>query len=75
MCHIGEWLGDTGTLAFSAALLSGFELTHRLPLPNWSDTAHELTIWERTRKSGKNAGKRRQVEKVPKVLLSARDRD
>ena len=58
MCVVGEWAGDTGDAAFTAALLAGFALAQRVPLPNWSDTAHELTVWER--KSGLTAGPGKQ---------------
>ena len=48
VCHIGEAPGgDTGGAAFYGALRARFRLAQRLPLPNWSDTAHELTVWER----------------------------
>ena len=48
VCHIGEAPGgDTGSAVFYGALRALFSLAQRLPLPNWSDTAHELTIWER----------------------------
>jgi hypothetical protein len=50
VCVIGEAPGgDTGSRAFARALAAGFRLVQRLPLPNWSDTAHDLTIWERRR--------------------------
>ncbi len=50
MCVVGEAPGgDTGSLAFAGALAAGFRLVQRLPLPNWSDTAHDLTIWDRRR--------------------------
>lgn len=45
--HVGEWLGDTGSAAFEASLAEGWELTRRLPLPCWGDTAEDLTIWRR----------------------------
>jgi hypothetical protein len=44
---VSEWDGDTGTPAFTAELLRGWRLLEALPLPNWTDTAHDLTIWER----------------------------
>ncbi len=47
MCVVGEWDGDTAEPAFTAQLLAGFRLIDRCPLPNWTDTAHELTVWER----------------------------
>jgi len=47
VCVVGEAPGgDTGSLAFAGALAAGFRLVQRLPLPNWSDTAHDLTIWD-----------------------------
>ncbi len=47
MCFVGEWYGDTGDAAFMLQLQSDYQLKHRIALPNWSDTAHELTIWQR----------------------------
>ncbi len=47
MCVVGEWDGDTAEPGFTAHLLAGFRLRDRCALPNWSDTAHELTVWER----------------------------
>ena len=47
MCVVGEWDGDTAEPSFTAQLLAGFRLVDRCALPNWSDTAHELTVWER----------------------------
>ncbi|KAK9904746.1 hypothetical protein WJX75_001738 [Coccomyxa subellipsoidea] len=47
VCVVGEWLGDTGDESFAAALLADWTLIRRVPLPNWTDTAHELTIWQR----------------------------
>lgn len=48
VCYIGEAPGgDTGGATFHGALRARFRLAQRLPLPNWSDTAHELTVWER----------------------------
>eukprot|EP00892_Ulva_mutabilis_P004997 jgi/Ulvmu1/286/UM001_0290.1 len=44
---VGEWDGDTGTHDFSEVLLMGWTLQEAIPLPNWSDTAHDLTIWRR----------------------------
>ncbi len=51
MCFVGEWHGDTGDAAFMLQLQSDYQLERRIALPNWSDTAHELTIWQ-TRVSG-----------------------
>ena len=47
ICVVGEWHGDTAEPSFFAALESAFALAQRVPLPNWTDSAHELTIWER----------------------------
>ena len=47
VCVVGEWDGDTAEPNFTAQLLAGFRLADRCALPNWSDTAHELTVWER----------------------------
>ncbi|EER03117.1 hypothetical protein Pmar_PMAR023229 [Perkinsus marinus ATCC 50983] len=45
--HIGEWFGDTGTLAMQKALGQGFRMIRREPLPNWPSTSYEMTIWKR----------------------------
>ena len=50
IAHIGEWLGDTGSLAFERELFRCWELKERLPLPSWGDTADDLTIWIRRAK-------------------------
>ena len=47
MCLVGEFDGDTAEPAFTAQLLADFRLVQRCALPNWTDTAHELTVWER----------------------------
>ena len=47
MCVVGEWCGDTADNIFHASLTAEFALVRRVPLPNWTDTAHELTIWQR----------------------------
>lgn len=47
VCVIGEWDGDTGSAEFTAHLATEWELTHRVELPNWTDTAHDLTVWRR----------------------------
>ncbi|CAL8464285.1 g3820 [Coccomyxa elongata] len=47
VCVVGEWLGDTADEAFAAALLRDWMLVRRVALPNWTDTSHELTIWQR----------------------------
>ena len=47
VCLVGEWDGDTAESTFTAQLQVDFRLIQRCALPNWTDTAHELTIWER----------------------------
>ncbi|KAL1508271.1 hypothetical protein AB1Y20_004386 [Prymnesium parvum] len=47
LVHIGEWAGDTGDTSFEVALAQGWALKQRLPLPNWADTAEDLTVWVR----------------------------
>ena len=44
---IGEWDGDTGTFEFAQALWRGWVLDNVVALPNWTDTAHDLTVWRR----------------------------
>jgi hypothetical protein len=47
IAHVGEWLGDTGNLAFERELFTAWELVRREPLPLWGDTVDDLTIWKR----------------------------
>lgn len=61
MIVVGEWMGDTGDASFTAALLEEFNLVHRVPLPNWSDTAHQLTVWDRKLESAR--GKQKEKSK------------
>lgn len=44
---VGEFEGDTGTTALTKALFSRYCLREVVLLPNWTDTAHSLTIWEK----------------------------
>ncbi|KAF4730647.1 hypothetical protein FOZ63_007012, partial [Perkinsus olseni] len=55
--HIGEWFGDTGSLAMQKALGQSFRMIRREPLPNWPSTSYEMTIWKRRSKDdqGENA--------------------
>jgi len=57
-------MGDTGDASFTSAILEGFDLVQRVQLPNWSDTAHELTVWDRKHKANmgmkRKKGKRQQ---------------
>ncbi|KAF4665152.1 hypothetical protein FOL47_004727 [Perkinsus chesapeaki] len=52
--HVGEWFGDTGSLAMQKALGQGFRMIKREPLPNWptqyAGTSYEMTIWKRRSK-------------------------
>lgn len=67
MCLIGEAPGgDTGTPAFAAALHARFSLVQRLPLPNWSDSCHDLTIWER--RTSVRAGAPAALEGAPQTV-------
>ena len=43
---VGESKGDTGSPAFDALLSREFSLCEVIALPNWPDTAHEMTIWK-----------------------------
>lgn len=54
VCVVGEWAGDTGDAALEEQLRGSFRLTRRLALPNWTDTVHELTIWQRAPCGGGN---------------------
>ena len=58
---VGEWDGNTGDGALSAALVAGYSLVRRVQLPQWGDTAHELTIWSRRvdREEDAKRGKKR----------------
>ena len=55
---VGEWDGNTADGAFVRLLTKHFSLTRRVALPQWGDTAHELTVWERKRlaRDGPSAG-------------------
>merc|ERR1719181_1351716 len=46
--YIGEFgTGLTGTLAFHETLLTEWTLEKRMRLPNWGNTAYDLSIWRR----------------------------
>ena len=47
IAHVGEWRGDTGHRSFEESLAMGWELSARMPLPNWGDTVEDLTLWRR----------------------------
>ena len=44
---VGEFEGDTGTTGLLRALAEGYELSEAVPLENWTDTSHCLTVWAR----------------------------
>ena len=71
MAVVGEWMGDTGDAFFTAALLEDFWLVQRVHLPNWSDTAHELTVWDRKQPPGpgKKGKKGKKRQSAPQVRL------
>ena len=45
--HVGEWRGDTGDTQLEKEFGLKWDLVLRLPLPNWGDTAEDLTVWRR----------------------------
>jgi len=47
VCYIGEWEGDTATAEFEKEIFKGWVLKERVALPNWANTAYELTVWKR----------------------------
>ena len=47
VCILGEWRGHTGDDDLAALLLRDFTLVQSVDVPNWTDTAHELTVWRR----------------------------
>jgi hypothetical protein len=51
----GEWDGNTADGAFAEALRRRFRLVRRVPLPQWGDTAHELTLWTSRRRGGRSS--------------------
>ena len=44
---VGEWDGNTADETFARTLARSFRLRRRRRLPQWGDTAHELTVWTR----------------------------
>ena len=42
---VGEWLGDTADVDFDRFLMKHYYLVERITLPNWVDTAHDMTVW------------------------------
>ena len=84
MCVVGEWGGDTGSGAFTAALQAGWRLVAHVALPNWPDSAHELTVWERRGPASASqqptgdllaaAGAVKGLRSSPSVRISSRKR-
>lgn len=62
---VGEWNGTTATQNFEVALHKSFDLYKRCTLPNWPNTANDLTIWQRKNeiKSKSNENMAHQVLK------------
>jgi hypothetical protein len=44
---VGEWDGNTADGEFAWTLFRHFFLEKKIALPQWGDTAHDLTIWRR----------------------------
>ena len=53
---VGEWDGNTGDVAFARELRESWNLARRVSLPQWGDTAHELTIWQRKKTDSTERG-------------------
>ena len=53
---VGEWDGNTGDAALARELRESWNLARRVSLPQWGDTAHELTIWRRKTDSTERGG-------------------
>ncbi|KAF0690340.1 Aste57867_18271 [Aphanomyces stellatus] len=51
LLHVGEWHGTTGDRQFECDVMKSFDLKERVALPNWGDTAYELTVWTRRTKA------------------------
>lgn len=45
--HVGEWQGDTGDCRFERELQRQFVVVQNVLLPNWGNSAYELTVWRR----------------------------
>ncbi|GMH36604.1 hypothetical protein BSKO_04477 [Bryopsis sp. KO-2023] len=45
--HVGEWEAETGNRKFEAELVNSFQLLKKVPLPNWGNTAYQMTVWGR----------------------------
>ncbi|CAK4493626.1 unnamed protein product [Aphanomyces euteiches] len=55
LIHVGEWHGATGDRQFECDVMKSFNLKERVDLPNWGDSAYELTVWERKAKANEAA--------------------
>ena len=69
---VGEWDGNTGDASLARELRESWNLARRVSLPQWGDTAHELTIWQRRRRArpegpGRGRDARVRVRGVPHV--------
>ena len=53
---VGEWDGNTGDVVFARELRESWNLARRVSLPQWGDTAHELTIWQRKKTDSTERG-------------------
>ncbi|RLN45013.1 hypothetical protein BBJ29_003916 [Phytophthora kernoviae] len=49
--HVGEWQGDTGDQRFESELQRRFVLEQEVQLPNWGNSAYNLTVWRRKAKN------------------------
>jgi hypothetical protein len=47
MVLVGEWGGTTHGPEFEAELLRDWMIKERISLPNWANTAYEMTVWRR----------------------------
>ena len=74
MCVVGEWRGHTGDDALCRRLLRDFRLEKRVALPNWTDTAHELTIWRRQSPEATGAEAREESSTSAAALKSGEAR-
>lgn len=54
VCYVGEYRGHTGTISFERLLQSTYNCIELIPLPNWGDTAYNLTIWRKKNNANNN---------------------
>jgi len=72
---IGEDLLNTGDIEMFAILNDQFKVSERVYLPQWMDTAHHLTIFERRRESGERAKKVAKIEIKRRCRVCRWDRE